>query len=375
MIKIRIFPQILAMRHAFFIAILIFKSITTFSQTESIYKKYFLENISSLDIVEGIYDCSYRTRSWDSMGNLYFDETITDGGNTTIINQNDKLNVLDENNIAIAYLIKTAVPGKYVMQMKNGKHYLYVTDFGLVKYTIDKTDDDGRYIAEVTLTKLYPTLDDIKLENNKIRPSTGTGFAISKEGYIVTNYHVIEHGKIIKAKGINNNFNLSVKLKVVVVDKNNDLAILKIDDTAFTKINSIPFIINKLGSDVGENIFTLGYPLTATMGEEIKLTNGIISSKSGFQGDVTTYQITAPVQPGNSGAPLFDKNGNLVGVISGKHRNAENVNYAVKSAYLLNLISEINLSLDVSSLNTLQSKTLTDQVKLLKNYVYIIEVN
>jgi S1-C subfamily serine protease len=74
------------------------------------------------------------------------------------------------------------------------------------------------------------------------------------------------------------------------------------------------------------------------MGDEVKLTNGIISSKSGFQGDVTSYQITAPVQPGNSGGPLFDDKGNIIGIINAKHVGAENASYAIKASYLMNLI-------------------------------------
>ncbi len=79
-------------------------------------------------------------------------------------------------------------------------------------------------------------------------------------------------------------------------------------------------------SDVGETVYVSGYPLRATMGDEIKLTNGI---KSGFQGDITNYQISVPVQPGNSDGPLPDSNGNVTGVISAKHIGAENVSYAV----------------------------------------------
>ena len=110
------------------------------------------------------------------------------------------------------------------------------------------------------------------------------------------------------------------------------------------------------------------------MGEEIKLTNGIISSKSGFQGDVSTYQITAPIQPGNSGAPLFDKNGSLIGIVSSKHKNTDNVAYAIKSVYLKNLIESLPLKYKLPMKNLLIGVELSGQVKKIKNYVYIIEV-
>ena len=107
----------------------------------------------------------------------------------------------------------------------------------------------------------------------------------------------------------------------------------------------------------------------------MELTNGIISSKTGFQGDVTSYQLSAPVQPGNSGGPLFDDKGNIVGVINAKHLDTENVTYAVKSTYLLNLIEILPLPPKLQPINNLGGKTLSEQVKLVKNYTYIIEVN
>lgn len=117
----------------------------------------------------------------------------------------------------------------------------------------------------------------------------------------------------------------------------------------------------------------MGYPLRATMGDEIKLTNGIVSSKTGFQGDITSYQISAPVQPGNSGGPLFDNQGNLIGIINAKHTGAENASYAVKTSYLTNLIDLLSSPPKLQTINSLSSKTLTQQVELAKKFVYIIE--
>ena len=96
--------------------------------------------------------------------------------------------------------------------------------------------------------------------------------------------------------------------------------------------------------DVGEDVFVLGYPMTQALGNEIKLTNGIISARTGYQGDISTYQISAPVQPGNSGAPMFDSNGNIIGIVVAGVPGADNVGYAIKTLYLKVLIenTEIN---------------------------------
>jgi len=227
-----------------------------------------------------------------------------------------------------------------------------------------------------TFIKIFPSESDIQVIENdsKKTPQTGTGFAISSDGYIVTNYHVVENATKVKIKGIEGDFSKSYSAKVMVSDKNNDLAILKIDNYSFTTLGIIPYTIKNSSANVGENIFVLGYPLTATMGEEIKLTNGIISSKSGFQGDITSYQMTAPIQPGNSGAPMFDKDGNIVGIVNAKHVGAENAGYAVKTSYLFNLIDALPTTLKLPTVNTLKGKTLSNQVELANKFVYIIEV-
>ena len=109
------------------------------------------------------------------------------------------------------------------------------------------------------------------------------------------------------------------------------------------------------------------------MGEEIKLTNGIISAKTGFDGDVSQYQISAPVQPGNSGGPLLDYQGNVIGVICAKHQGTENVTYAIKTSQVKSLIESVS---DLSILNTtnqISGKTLKDQVKIANKFVYIIK--
>ena len=124
---------------------------------------------------------------------------------------------------------------------------------------------------------------------------------------------------------------------------------------------------------MGEEVFVLGYPMTYYMGEEIKLTNGIISSKSGFQGDISTYQISAPLQPGNSGGPMFDSDGNIVGITSSGFRSAENVGYAIKTSYLYNLVESSVSSEIIPTNNTVPSGSLADKVKAVKSSVFFIK--
>ncbi len=223
--------------------------------------------------------------------------------------------------------------------------------------------------------KMYPTVS----QNGSISPASpterlwsGTGFALN-EGYIATNYHVVDGAKSIKVLGINGTYNNEYNATVIATDKNNDLAIIRINDSRFNGFGTIPYRVKTNTSDVGEDIFVLGYPLTTTMGDEIKLTTGVISSKTGFQGDVSLYQISAPIQPGNSGGPLFDGNGNLIGIVNAKHQGAENVGYAIKASYLRNLMESATSQNILPSNNTISGQALTGKVKILKNYVFMIK--
>lgn len=330
--------------------------------TKSSLKEY-LNNSKSFN--EGIYENAVETPNSPKyeIGIIKTEDGFTliylNGGDNSIWKEGD----------VKAYLTKTANPNlfkvKWYLGNKDVNENLYITfDNAMMKVVWTDGNSEQLYI------KLFP------LSNSGVSnvTSSGTGFALSSDGLIVTNYHVIDGATTITVKGVNGNFSISYKAKVVVSDKNNDLALIQIDDNSFTNISKIPYTIKSSSSDVGENVFVLGYPLRASMGDEIKLTNGIISSKTGFQGDITSYQISAPVQPGNSGGPLFDKSGNLIGVINAKHTGAENVSYAIKVSYLKNVIDLLPTTPTLSNTNTLTNLSLSDQVKQLNKFVYIIEI-
>lgn len=222
--------------------------------------------------------------------------------------------------------------------------------------------------------KMYPTASQNSNDASIATPNQwlGTGFALNN-GYIATNYHVIDGAKSISVIGVKGVFNIEYDADVIATDKINDLAIIKINDRRFSGFGAIPYRITTSTSEVGEDIFVLGYPLTTTMGDEIKLTTGVISSKTGFQGDVSLYQISAPIQPGNSGGPLFDRNGNLIGIVNAKHQGAENVGYAIKTSYLKSLMESVTSQNLLPINNSISGQALTGKVKSIKNFVFMIK--
>ena len=354
--------------------------------TESEFKAYFQKNKNEIEQIEGIYQLSFTPETITVNKNNGLKSVYSQTYNFTCIIYKSGNNFVGygiEDKVIFFTLKKTVSPLKFLFSYSENPQLqnleLLVEDIATLKAIKSYRMDVSRheYIDsnnKFTFTKTYPTSTDYQ-SITETQKSTGTGFAISVNGYIVTNYHVIENASSIKVRGINNDFSTSYTAKVIASDKNNDLVIIQINDSRFSSITSIPYSIRNSSVDVGESVFVLGYPLTASMGDEIKLTTGVVSAKSGFEGDITTYQMTAPIQPGNSGAPVFDKNGILMAVTNAKHSQAENAGYAIKTNYLKNLIESLPTNITFQTTNLLQSKPLTEQVKVLKKIVYIIEIN
>ena len=359
-----------------------------YGQTESQLRKYFEDNISILDPIEGIYDVEFVTIPQNSF-RVYDADVITKNYQIFVYRKGDRFIRYNPESGIIGEYVRSGETNAYTLTIQHAKGPIKIRtilqDETIVQYEFNHPTNDKEYariflkrgdfvVYKGTEIKTYPTSSmyaqgRVKEDNTTPQIWTGTGFALYNN-YIVTNYHVVENAKNISIQGINGDFSTKYLAKVIATDKNNDLAILS-TVYKFTS-NNVPYSVKTSMSDVGEDIFVLGYPLTSTMGEEIKLTTGIISSKTGFQGDVSIYQISAPIQPGNSGGPLFDKKGNVIGVVSAKHNGAENVGYAVKTSYLINLIESASLTNILPTNNSIANMSLSSKVKVLKQFVYYI---
>ena len=253
-----------------------------------------------------------------------------------------------------------------------------VENSSIIKFKLSN-DESG----ESMMYRSYPKINKNnsisrkKSTNSESWRGNGSGLIISKSGYIVTNNHVIEDAEKIEIQFILNNEVQNFNAEIVQVDKINDLAIIKIFDMNFDGVDELPYNFKIKSSDVGTKVYAYGYPLALSlMGKEIKVTDGMISSKSGFEGNVTTYQITAPVQGGNSGGPLFDEKGNLLGINSSKISEdiAENVAYTIKTSYIINLLDVLPRSIEIPSNKKLELLPLTEQIKEISKYVVLIKV-
>jgi S1-C subfamily serine protease len=226
----------------------------------------------------------------------------------------------------------------------------------------------------------------IGLEENKKKPwgdldaaqrsekGQGTCFALTANGYLITNFHVIENAKEVTVKGIDGDYSTKYGATIVASDRANDLALLKIGNKN-VKFDNIPYAFRSSGVQQGEKVYAMGFPMAVAMGLEVKLTDGIISAKSGVEGDISKFQISAAVNPGNSGGPLIDEQGNIIGVIYAKSTVAESAGYAVKVSYLETFLKNVDGFEFPSMVNTMKDKPFTDKIAELKKYIFIVETN
>jgi len=172
---------------------------------------------------------------------------------------------------------------------------------------------------------------------SKLISITGTGFVISTGGHIVTNNHVIAdcvgdvRGNLVGES--------AATLRVVSTDEMNDLALLQAPGTFKNTAT-----IRSTAVHSGDSVIAIGYPFHGLLTSDFTVTTGIVSSLSGFFNDTRFLQISAPVQPGNSGGPLLDTNGRVVGVVAEKisalkiakatGNIPENINFAIKTGAL-----------------------------------------
>jgi serine protease Do len=196
----------------------------------------------------------------------------------------------------------------------------------------------------------------------------GTAIAISADGYVLTSYHVV---KDVESVYIENKKFSRLKLKKVYTDPRLDLVIMKVEDDSFKTFGTLPFTFRKTGLDLGEKVYTLGYPK-----QDVVFGEGYISSLNGYEGDTASYQIAVPVNPGQSGGPLFDEQGNLVGIVSGKHTENEGSAFAVKANYLKKTIvsnDSLNTSIHLPKVNYLKNQGKIQMIKKMQDYVFEVK--
>lgn len=256
----------------------------------------------------------------------------------------------------------------------------------IIAYTKKVSDSNKEDLVAIINNKEKRT--DDKLENFKREIESGqpskkvlvpptpdfraTGFMIDGKGYIITNAHVVNRMKKIYVQNNKGEYFTAVS---IYTDPAADLAVLKINDAEFKAMSNLPYSIRKSNVELGEQIFTLGYPRN-----EIVYGEGYLSAKSGNEGDSTAYQISVSVNPGNSGGPVLNKNGEIIGIITSKNSTADGVVFAAKSKNiykLLEAVEKADTALNIKLPNNAGLKGLDrpQQVKKLEEFVFMVVGN
>jgi serine protease Do len=210
-----------------------------------------------------------------------------------------------------------------------------------------------------------------KLEPGTIIKESGSAFLVDTKGYLVTNAHVVKNAKgaiVLNSKGA------EFKAIIVKVDETKDIAILKIQDKDYKATGFLPYSIRKSSTDIAEPIFTLGYPRN-----EIVYGEGYLSAKTGFNGDTLSCQIAVAANPGNSGGPVFNKNGEVIGILSTKETKADGVVFAIQSKYIIETVNQLKkddstVELKLPSKSSVKGMGASEQVKKIQDYVYMVKV-
>jgi serine protease Do len=211
-----------------------------------------------------------------------------------------------------------------------------------------------------------------KLPSDKSITGIGSAFIVDTKGLLVTNAHVVRN-----AKGaiVTNHEGAEFAANIVFNDPAHDIAILKIEDKDFKSMKAVPYSFRKKQMDIAEPIFTLGYPDNKFVYGE-----GYMSALTGHDGDTINCQIAVAANPGNSGGPVFNKNGEVIGMLSTRETQSEGVVYAIRTKYILQALNElknsapefattkINFDSKVKGMDKVQ------QVKRFEDYVYMLKV-
>ena len=201
----------------------------------------------------------------------------------------------------------------------------------------------------------------------------GTSFLIDGKGYLITNAHVVENARRI---AVQNTKGINYTAKIIYTDIARDLSILQIDDSAYKPVPVLPYAFSKLSIDLAEPVFTLGFPRN-----EIVYGEGYLSAKTGFNNDTLTFQIEVAANPGNSGGPVLNKNGEIIGILSTRQKTADGVVFATQAKYIFNALDDMKeqndpiyhkLKLPVHT--SIKGFDRTQQVKKVEDYVFMVKV-
>ena len=238
----------------------------------------------------------------------------------------------------------------------SGGKKVWRTTFATRKY-VEEAKNNGLSCNVPAVVKVEKPKPDL---NKTYKVASGTGFYVSNAGHLITNDHVVDGCEIIKIQSTGTDINTVI----LATDPKNDLALLKA-----SHMPSIYFSISNNDPEELQDVIVAGYPFGDAFSSTIKFTQGVVSSLAGIGNDYSQFQIDAAIQPGNSGGPIVDMYGNMIGVAVSKLSYKkilkdygvvpENTNFGIKASAVRNLMAANNVKV-----KSPQSKTVTTSEKV-----------
>lgn len=234
-------------------------------------------------------------------------------------------------------------------------------------------------IENIKKTQVYQnhTLNQVKavvqskIPANAVLTGGGSAFLLDGKGYLITNAHVLKGNSAVVADYNGKEFNADI----LFIDKVKDLAILKINDQDFKAAKQPPYALHRGETELAEEVFTLGYPKNT----EIVYNRGYLSAQTGYNSDTISCQISLPANPGNSGGPVFNSNGEIIGVLSAREMQSQGVVFAVKTREIIKLVEELKAAdtsfnkLKLPANNHLKGLTRNRQVDKVQHFIYQVK--
>lgn len=202
------------------------------------------------------------------------------------------------------------------------------------------------------------------LEEIDITPF-GTAFLIAENGFFLTSKHLVENysGFVLQQKELGFTFEVSVVYRDTLLD----FAVLKCSEKMADRLEAVPFELVTESPELGDEVFTLGYPK-----KDIVYTEGVVSSETGYNSDSIYFEVSLPSNAGHSGAPLFNEDGNLIGIITAQHSDKQAVTYVLKHDYINDRLGVLadSLGMDLSSNYSKKMGNTNRLIKLYRPFIF-----
>lgn len=251
-----------------------------------------------------------------------------------------------------------------------GSNRNHNAEYSMISNQVTAIANDQKNLKKIVQDSIIAKKPEAPTSNVR---RTGTGVALTNDGYFITAYHVINDGN---GEGdsvyIQANDGVYYKAFVVNYSEESDLAILKVakKNFQFTK-GDVPYTFASKKSVLGSQVYTVGYPK-----EDIVYSEGYVSARKGYKGNEEQYTLELPAGHGQSGSPVIDARGNILGILTAVGKPQESNTYAVCSDEVLALVEKMPAGnkLHLPKVNKLGKLSREEQVAKMENYTFSVKI-